>query len=170
MVGRGSFRWWHGVAIFVAANVASALPVGLGGDFAFYNSFRQPSVAPPDWVFAPVWLVLNVTSLVALCRVANSPVRSRCRVVFIWAEAAGWVLFAAFTTLYFLMRSPTLGAIDTVAGLVVGLVSLVCAAGVDRQATGYILLRVLWLALASYVSVYVALSNADPFLGTPAAR
>ncbi len=27
-----------------------------------------------------------------------------------WSEGFAWVLFAAFTTLYFLLRSPVLGA------------------------------------------------------------
>ncbi len=63
---RDGFRWWHAALILVGANVVSAIPAGFGGDFAFYNSFRQPAIAPPDWAFAPVWLFLNVTSLVAL--------------------------------------------------------------------------------------------------------
>ena len=164
----GGFRWWHAVAIHIVANAASALPSGFGGDYDFYNSFRQPHVAPPDWAFAPVWLFLNVTSLVALSRIANSPVRSSWRTWFLWSEGIGWVLFAAFTTLYFLLHSPVLGAVDTIAGLVVGLVSLACASQLDRAAAGFILLRVMWLVLASYVSVYIALSNQDPFLGTGA--
>lgn len=166
MNGRGGFQWWHAVLILVVANAGSALPAGFGGDFAFYNSFRQPDVAPPDWAFAPVWLFLNVTSLVALYRIANSPVRSAGRTLFLWSEGVGWVLFAAFTTVYFLLRSPVLGAVDTVAGLITGLVSLACASRLDRPSAGFILLRVLWLALATYVSMFVALSNPDSFLGT----
>ena len=128
---RGGFRWWHAVAIFIAANAASALPSGFGGDFAFYNSFRQPFVAPPHWAFAPVWMFLNVTSLIALHRVANAPERFSGRTVFMWSEGVAWVLFAAFTTLYFLLRSPVLGAVDTAAGMAVGVVSLVCVARRD---------------------------------------
>ncbi|MCT0200482.1 tryptophan-rich sensory protein [Synechococcus sp. CS-1325] len=154
------------MVIFAAANVTSALPAGFGGDFAFYNSFQQPELAPPDWAFAPIWLFLNATSLVALSRIANAPVRTPWRVAFLWSEGMGWVLFAAFTTLYFLLRSPILGAVDTVAGLIAGLSSLVCASHIDFPATSFILLRVLWLLLATYVSVFVALSNPDPFLGT----
>jgi hypothetical protein len=82
-------------------------------------------VAPPDWAFALVWLVLNVKSLVALPRIANAPDRSTMWMVFLWSEGMGWVLFSAFTTLHFLLRSPVLGAADTVARLIVGLVSLV---------------------------------------------
>ncbi len=170
MSERGGFRWWHAAAIFIVANAASALPAGFGGDFAFYNSFRQPSVAPPDWLFAPVWLFLNVTSLIALHRVAKVCAHSTGRTVFMWSEGFAWVLFAAFTTLYFLLRSPVLGAIDTAASLAVGLVSIVCVARLDRLSALFILLRVLWLALATYVSAYVALHNPDPFLGTAAVR
>jgi translocator protein len=122
------FRWWHALLIFALANATSALPAGFGGDFAFYNAFRQPRIAPPDWIFAPVWLVLNVTSLVALHRIANAPLESSWRTTFLWSEGVGWVLFSIFTTVYFL-------------------------------------LRVLWLALASYVSVVVAWFNPDLFLG-----
>jgi len=160
------FSWWHAALILLGANAISALPAGFGGDTAFYNAFRQPAIAPPAWAFAPVWLFLNVTSLVALARIADAPVRPAARTLFLWSEGVGWVLFSAFTTVYFLLRSPVLGAVDTVAGLLVGLVSLGCASRLDRLSAGFILLRVLWLVLATYVSLVVALSNPDPFLGT----
>jgi translocator protein len=157
------FLWWHALIIFVIANVVSALPVGYGGDKIFYNNFEQPQFSPPDWLFAPMWFFLNVTSLMALSIVANSPERSTRRRTFLILETVGWVLFAIFTTLYFLIRSPILGAVDTVAGLAVGISSLACCFGISQRATFFILLRVLWLCLASYVSVYVAFHNADDF-------
>jgi translocator protein len=160
---RVSFHWWHALMILAIANVVSALPVGYGGDKIFYNNFIQPQFSPPDWLFAPMWLFLNVTSLIALSLVANAAERSTRRQIFLILEGIGWVLFAIFTTLYFLMHSPILGAVDTVAGLAVGLGSLACCIGIDRRAAVLILLRVLWLAVASYVSVSVALHNADEF-------
>ena len=51
-----------------------------------------------------------------------------------WSESIGWRLFAAFATLYFVLRSPVLGAVDTIAGLTVGLVSLACISRLDRTA------------------------------------
>jgi translocator protein len=89
--------------------------------------------------------------------------RSNRRQIFLILEGVGWVLFTIFTTLYFLMRSPILGAVDTVAGLSIGLGSLACCVGIDRRAAFLILLRVLWLCIASYVSVYIALYNGDEF-------
>jgi tryptophan-rich sensory protein len=169
------FRWWHGAAILVAANAVSFWPAGILGDAAFYTSFRLPPYAPPDWLFAPLWLVLNITSLVALGRVANlhpeddagrrrGNTASRRRVLVLVSEAVGWLLFAVFTTLFFWLHSPVLAAADTVAGLVVAAMSVAAAAGLDRPAAGLIGLRLLWLLLASAVAVSVALHNPDPLL------
>ncbi len=160
---RRPFRRWHALGIFVVANVLSILPAGYNGDEAFYNAFRLPVVAPPDWLFAPMWLFLNITSLIALARVANAPKRTRIHVAVFVLEGVGWVLFAAFNTLYFGLGSPVLGAVDTAAGLIVGVASFACCLAVDRRAASLVLLRVLWLLLATYVSVWVALNNADPF-------
>ena len=159
------FRWWHGAAILLAANAVSFWPAGVLGDAAFYTGFRLPPYAPPDWLFAPLWLVLNITSLVALSRVANLEIApSRRRQLVLVSEGAGWLLFAVFTTLFFWLHSPVLAAVDTVAGLVVAAVSVAAAAGLDRPAAGLIGLRLLWLLLASAVALSIALHNPDPFL------
>ena len=157
------FRWWYAAIIFVVVNLISALPAGLNGNEFIYNSFQQPIVAPPDWLFPPMWLFLNITSLVALYIVANSLKQQPEKQLFLALEMFGWVLFAIFTTLYFGLNSPILGAIDTVAGLIVAVASLTCCYSISREASILISFRALWLVLASYVSVYVALNNVDPF-------
>jgi tryptophan-rich sensory protein len=158
-----NFRWWHGLAIFLTANFLSVLPAGINGDEAFYNSFQKPVVAPPDWLFAPMWLVLNITSLIALAKVANQSARTRRHQLFFWSEGLGWVLFAAFNTLYFGLDSPILGAVNTSLGLLVAIVSVFVGWRIHRRAALFVGLRVLWLMLATYVSIYVAVNNVDLF-------
>lgn len=160
---RRAFPWWYAVIIFVVANAISILPAGYNGDEVFYNNFQRPSIAPPDWLFAPMWLFLNITSLIALWLVANSQSFTSRHRLFMVLESIGWVLFAIFNTVYFWMGSPVLGAIDTAAGLVVGVASLAVCLRLNRRAALLIFFRILWLLLATYVSVYVALNNADPF-------
>jgi translocator protein len=158
------FPWWYAVIIFVVANALSILPAGYNGDEVFYNNFVRPSIAPPDWLFAPMWLFLNITSVIALWMVANNqPLTSRHRLV-IGLEFIGWILFAIFNTLYFWMGSPILGAIDTALGLGVGVMSLAVCWTIHRRAALLILPRIVWLLLATYVSVYVAFNNVDTFL------
>ncbi len=160
------FRWWHGLAIFMIANAISVLPAGINGDEAFYNNFVRPAIAPPDWLFVPMWFFLNVTSLIALAMVVNSNSQTHQKQTFIKLEIVGWVLFAVFNTLYFWIQSPILGAIDTVFGLLIALFNFLLAWRIDRRAATMIGFRVLWLLLATYVSVYVALNNTDVFFAS----
>jgi hypothetical protein len=44
-----------------------------------------------------------------------------------------WMLYAPFATIYFLHRSPVLGAVETIAGLTVGLVSLRAHPGLTAE-------------------------------------
>jgi tryptophan-rich sensory protein len=159
------FTVWHAVLLFLVANAISAIPAGIYGEEVFYNSFQQPAIAPPDWLFAPVWFFLNVTSLWALYIVANLPRNTPGRLAFIRLEAAGWVLFSAFALVYFGLKSPILGAADTVAGLVVVGYSVLVGFRVEAKAGWLVLPRLLWLLLAAYVSVYVAVNNKDAFFG-----
>jgi tryptophan-rich sensory protein len=163
------FRWWHGAAILLAADAISVWPALLDGPAVFLSDRRLPPFAPPAWAFAPVWFLLNVSSLACLALIVNGApaagVDAGRRRVFLVSEAIGWLLFAAFTTLYFWMDSPVLGAIDTVLELIVVLVSLACAVSLSRAAAALLVPRLLWLLLATGVALWVALHNPDPLFG-----
>ena len=164
MATKPRYRWWQAAAVGVAANLISAAPAGYNGDEAFYNRFAKPEVSPPDWLFAPVWLFNNVTSLYAGLRLANLPQKTWGRKTALWLEGAGWVLFASFSPLYFGLKSPVLGAINTVLGLGVGAASMGLTASLDKKAVLALSPRVAWLLLATYVAIATASINQDEFL------
>ena len=162
---RPRYRWWHAALVGLGANAASAAPFGYNGDEAFYNDLDKPPGSPPDWAFAPAWAVNNLTTLWSNLRVANLPAGTPGRRTALALEGASWGLFASFTSLYFGLRSPTLGAANTVAGLATTAASVAVTARLDRKATWALAPRLAWLGLATYVSLGVARRNADPFLG-----
>ena len=161
---RPRFRWWHAAALGAAANLASALPAGYNGDDRYYSELETPAGSPPAWVFAPVWAINNALTLWSNLRVANLPSDTAGRRAALVSEAASWGLFAAFSTLYFGLRSPVLGAVDTVAGLVTTTHGVVATAKVDRRAAYALLPRLAWLAYASYVATGTALRNPNPLV------
>lgn len=152
-------RFTHAAGIFLVANLISSLPAGIYGSAIFYNEFRQPWYAPPDWCFAPVWLLLNLTSLWALAHALNTPVSSPAKSLLLRSELLGWVLFAIFSPLFFGLQSPILGAVDTALGWVVASCSVVWAQRLSRLSAGLIALRWIWLTLATAVSGYIAINN-----------
>jgi len=156
---------WAAVLIVVVANAVSALPVGYVGDFAFYNALRKPSFAPPDWLFAPMWAFLNVTSIWALYRVMNGPAPAAARQPVLAIELAGWVLFAGFSAFYFGLQSIVLGSAITLVFMILTAISVILTSRIDKLAAGLLGLRLAWLVLASAVSVWIARANPDPIFG-----
>lgn len=164
-LGARRYGWRHAAAVGVLANLASALPAGYNGDEDYYARLRTPPGSPPGWVFAPAWAVNNVLTLWSNLRVANLPPHTEGRTAALLSEAASWTLFASFSGLYFGLRSPVLGAVDTVAGLVVTTHGVITTATVDRRAAWALAPRLIWLAYASYVAVGTAIRSPDALLG-----
>ncbi len=159
------YRWWHAAAVGVAANILSAAPAGYNGDEPFYNDLDTPPGSPPDWAFAPAWAFNNATTLWSNLRIANLSQNTPGRKSALALEGINWGLFASFSGLYFGLRSPILGAVNTVAGLGMTAVSIAAAAKLDRKAAWVLAPRLAWLGYATYVSVGTALRNRDEFVG-----
>lgn len=158
--GRPRYRWWQAAAVGLAANVPGALTRPGEDDRAFYASLSTPRLAPPGWLFGPVWAANNTLTLWSNLRVANLPEDTPARRAALASEATTWLLFAAFAPLYFGLRSPALGAAVTVASLATTTHAVVVTAPIDRKAAGALAPRLAWLALASYVSVATAVRDA----------
>lgn len=153
---RRRYRWWHVAAVGGAANLVGNLRRSRADDREFYASLPTPAAAPPGFLFGPVWAINNVLTLWSNLRIANLPEDTPARRAVLTSEAASWALFAAFSPLYFGLRSPALGALDTVAGLATTTHAVVVTAKLDPPAAWALAPRLAWLALASYVSVVTA--------------
>jgi tryptophan-rich sensory protein len=63
---------WIGLLLWIALSFAVA---GMGGRWTagevkgWYRTLTRPSIAPPDWVFGPVWSILYAGMAVAAWRV-----------------------------------------------------------------------------------------------------
>lgn len=159
------YNWRHAAAVYLAANTPNAFSFRGLDDVRYYERLDRPRVSPPPWAFGPAWTVNNVASLYAGLRVANLPEGTPGRGAFLALEAAGWVLYAAFAPGFFRLRSPVLGAADSVGYLAVTVASVALALRLDRRAAAALLPRLLWLGLASYIGAAVARRNRDPVFG-----
>lgn len=124
------------------------VPIGV-----IYASFRLPALAPPQWLFGPVWIFLYII-LGIYCATLGQLGNNRQRIYFLMYAQLGlnilWTI-AFFTLGNFLLAS---GMIIIMDGLVLILLWL------DRRKISYILLPyLLWLLFASYLSIAVTILN-----------
>lgn len=181
---RRRWRWYHGVAFYAGVQALSfalgelvkrgggenqpQLGESLVGNTAnneFYNRLVQPIFAPPDWSFAPVWTLNNALCIWGLLHALNLPKGTRGRASFIGLQGTVWACFTAFNALYFGLRSPINGAVNTNIGLAATLASMYVA--LFRLRDGRVALSqstiLPWLCVASATATAVAAWNRDEF-------
>ncbi|MDQ3257628.1 MAG: tryptophan-rich sensory protein [Acidobacteriota bacterium] len=125
---------------------------------------KQPVFAPPDWSFAPAWTLNNALAIWGLLRVLNMPKQKSGRDAFISLQTAFWITFVAFNPLYFGLRSPVLGAIDTSLGLALTVASDVAVSRLKGTETALSQsTTLLWLLLAAATATTMAAWNEDEF-------
>jgi tryptophan-rich sensory protein len=165
------FRWWHGLALGIAANSVSGLSLGnRPQDRRFYENKRQAPFAPPGWAFAPVWAINNISTIWGNLRLLNLPEETADKRAIVWLQAASWALFSTFSYVYFVKQSPILAFVWTAGMYGLTIASMLLAPKLDRKIVLSLASTFLWLSLAIIVAGYQMVYNDDPFFGTPAWR
>lgn len=156
-----SYRW-----LLPFACVAICELVGLAGTWSmkseatwhWYGSLNFPSIAPPNWIFGPVWMILYALMGWAWARI-------------LVAEMAGWkkiaiVLFAVQLTLNGMWTPSFFGRQSIAAGLAV--ILLLCPLvwamfwifnKIDRPAGWMTLPYALWVSFAMVLNFWFWVIN-----------
>ena len=134
--------------LVLCTGVARLLSGDEGFDGAWYRDLRQPPLRPPSWVFGPVWLVLYLLLGAALVRFQEDDEGTRLLALHL--------VFNALWVPIFVHRHFWWAAVD----LALMLLTLAAVAAHADSVTRQLLAPYgLWIAYASYLSVYIARAN-----------
>jgi tryptophan-rich sensory protein len=114
----------------------------------WYPTLRKPAWTPPGVVFGPVWMVLYVTMGVAAARVWLGADRLSARGAFGWFGLQ-WLLNAAWSGLFFGLRSPGWAFVEILALFGAATASALAFARHDRISGLLMLPYLAWLLFAS---------------------
>ncbi|WNV88875.1 TspO/MBR family protein [Umezawaea sp. Da 62-37] len=139
------------VVVAAVAVVGSLSAVSAASDYA---ALRQPSWAPPSWLFGPVWTVLYV--MIAFSGWLAWRAGSRRGLVLFGAQL---VLNAAWTPLFFAAGEFGLALVDIVLLLVCIVAVIVVFARRSRVAAGLLVPYLLWVGFATALNASIWTAN-----------
>ena len=123
---------------------------------AWYGTLERPALAPPNWVFAPVWTTLFALMGVAVWLVwrevdAAAPTGRRARLALV-VFAGHFAVNLAWSAAFFGLQSTGLGL--AVIALLWALIVLTMWAfdRVDRRAAVLLVPYLLWVSFAAYLN------------------
>lgn len=125
----------------------------------WYLALQKPSIAPPNWIFGPVWTTLYLLMGISLYLVSKAGLGSinvRRSLVMFSIQLALNVLWSY---LFFGLRSPRLGLIEIIAMWVAILITMVFFQRVSRAAALLLVPYLLWVSFASYLNYLIMILN-----------
>ncbi|MFB6106465.1 MAG: TspO/MBR family protein [Halobacteriaceae archaeon] len=121
------------------------------GSGSWYATLTRPALAPPNWVFGPVWTTLFVLLGVAAYLVIRDG-RGRTRRVALALFVGQYVLNVAWTLTFFGSESVA-GGLAVILALLVGIVATMVAFARVRRAAALLLVPyLLWVGFATYLN------------------
>jgi tryptophan-rich sensory protein len=133
--------------------------VTAAGPGSWYATLQKPFFAPPNWVFAPVWVTLFVLMGIALCLVWESGTGNRDVKTALGLFGIQFALNILWSFLFFGLNSPLLGFTDIIL-LWVMIVLTIRAFYRVKKAAAYLLIPyIAWVTLASALNGAIYLMN-----------
>ncbi len=141
-----------GFAAAALGSVATASSVG-----GWYRSLVKPPWTPPDWVFGPVWTLLNAAMGVAAWLVWRSTATVRKRALALFAVQLG--LNVAWSRLFFALRRIDLALVEMAALWVAIALILMAFAGASSAAAWLLAPYLAWVSFAAVLNAVLLRLN-----------
>ncbi len=133
--------------------------VTITGPGSWYETLQKPFFAPPNWVFAPVWITLFVLMGIALYLVWESGTEKREVKIAIGIFGVQFFFNIIWSFLFFYLRSPLLGLIDILILWVMIIVTIWAFYRVKKSAAYLLIPYITWVTLASALNGAIYFMN-----------
>ncbi len=123
---------------------------------SWYDSLVKPTLTPPDWLFAIVWIILYILMAAALAIMWTKHEQNETWIRFYFVQ----LLFnAAWTVFFFGFHSTLVALIDILILEYIVLALIAGASEVDRRVAYLLAPYSLWLLFAAYLNLAIWFLN-----------
>ena len=119
-------------------------------DFTWYQSLIKPPLAPPAWLFSPVWIILYISIAISLFLYARKPSPK--------SKAWGYVLFftqllvnLAWTPAFFGIKNMTLALVIVILLDILVLFTIIEFSKTSKTAGKILIPYFIWILFATFL-------------------
>ena len=134
--------------------------VTITGPGSWYSTLKKPFFAPPNWLFAPMWILLFVLMGIALYLVWESGTEHREVKAALGIFGVQFFLNVIWSFLFFGLKSPLLGFIDILLLWVMIAATIWAFFRVRKSAAYFLIPYIAWVTLASVLNGAIYFMNA----------
>ena len=142
------------ILIAQAAGIVGSLFTAPAID-SWYVDLIKPELAPPNWVFAPVWTILFIWMGIALYIVWSKGVRDYKVKVALGVFSVQLVLNTLWSIIFFGLQSPGLALVEMAFLWVAILATIYTFARVSKVASWLLVPYIAWVSFAFYLNLMI---------------
>jgi len=133
--------------------------VTITGPGSWYSTLQKPFFAPPNWLFAPMWITLFVLMGIALYLIWESGTERREVKLALGIFGLQFLLNVLWSFLFFGLKSPLLGFIDILLLWVMIVATIRAFYPVKKNAAYLLIPYIAWVTLASALNGAIYFMN-----------
>ncbi len=125
----------------------------------WYATIVRPSIAPPNWVFAPVWTTLFALMGIAAFLIWKKGLDRKDVRIALWIFAGQLVLNTLWSIIFFGLQSPGAAFIEIIFLWLAILASMITFCKISRAAAYLLIPYILWVSFAAYLNYAIWMLN-----------
>lgn len=122
----------------------------------WYTGLQKPAFAPPNWLFAPVWITLFTLMGISLYLVWEKKENIKVPLILFGIQL---ILNIVWSLLFFGLQSPFYALIEIIILWIAILLTIVSFYKVSKRAGILLLPYISWVSLATILNYYIWLLN-----------
>lgn len=125
----------------------------------WYSSLTKPHFAPPNWIFAPTWIILYFLMGMSLYLVWKNKIKSKNRKIFFIMFGIQLLLNAIWSFFFFGLKSPLFGLIDILFLDIFVIITMIYSRSVLKLATILLIPYLAWIIFATIINYKIIILN-----------
>jgi len=125
----------------------------------WYSSLTKPDFAPPNWIFAPTWIILYFLMGMSLYLVWKNKIKSKDRKFFFIMFGIQLLLNTIWSFFFFGLKSPLLGLIDILFLDIFVIITMIYSRSILKLATIFLIPYLAWIIFATIINYKIVILN-----------
>jgi benzodiazapine receptor len=125
----------------------------------WYSTITRPDIAPPNWIFGPVWTTLFLLMGISLYIVWNKGLQTRESKVAVSVFGFQLVLNTLWSIIFFGLHNPGLAFIEIIFLWISILASIILFYRISKVAAYLLIPYILWVSFAAFLNYNIWILN-----------